>query len=113
MRKDRAGNIERWDEHTLHVDGSIDGDLPFDKVSAIFNVNQFIVSQVNPHVTPFVEDYSQSKDRARTIGQALLNVSTDELADWLHPELGPLFANLRRKAGFIIGTHTDDSNPSP
>ena len=105
MRKDRAGNIERWDENTLHVDGSIDGDLPFDKVSAIFNVNHFVVSQVNPHVTPFLEDQEQSGDE-HTFWNSVLSTCKDEIEDWLHPELLPLFATLRRKAAFIVGTYT-------
>lgn len=104
MRKDRTGKIERWDENTVHVDGSIDGDLPFDKVSAIFNVNYFVVSQVNPHVTPFLEEQSLSLDQPRTVWDDLLDISKIELANWLHPEILPLYEDLRRKIGFIIGT---------
>eukprot|EP00475_Leptophrys_vorax_P013103 TRINITY_DN19485_c0_g1_i1.p1 TRINITY_DN19485_c0_g1~~TRINITY_DN19485_c0_g1_i1.p1 ORF type:complete len:670 (-),score=152.29 TRINITY_DN19485_c0_g1_i1:1680-3689(-) len=35
-------------------DGSMSQDLPMNKLSELFNVNHFIVSQVNPHVVPFV-----------------------------------------------------------
>jgi TAG lipase / steryl ester hydrolase / phospholipase A2 / LPA acyltransferase len=36
------------------VDGSVGQDLPMQRLSELFNVNTFIVSQVNPHVVPFV-----------------------------------------------------------
>jgi len=34
-------------------DGSLEFDLPMNRLSELFNVNHFIVSQVNPHVIPF------------------------------------------------------------
>lgn len=37
-----------------YVDGSVAGDLPMQRMAEMFNVNTFIVSQVNPHVCPFV-----------------------------------------------------------
>lgn len=36
------------------IDGSVDNDLPMTRLSEMFNVNHFIVSQVNPHVVPFL-----------------------------------------------------------
>lgn len=39
---------QRW------VDGSVDNDLPMTRLAEMFNVNHFIVSQVNPHVVPFL-----------------------------------------------------------
>ncbi len=39
---------ERW------VDGSFQGDLPGKRLGRLFNVNHFIVSQVNPHALPFL-----------------------------------------------------------
>lgn len=33
------------------MDGSVDGDLPMTRLAEMFNVNHFIVSQVNPHGT--------------------------------------------------------------
>ena len=39
---------QRW------IDGSVDNDLPMARLAEMFNVNHFIVSQVNPHVVPFL-----------------------------------------------------------
>lgn len=55
MAKDKYGNIvpyqtsgKKW------IDGSVGADLPMKRLSELFNVNHFIVSQVNPHVAPFL-----------------------------------------------------------
>lgn len=39
---------QRW------IDGSVENDLPMTRLAEMFNVNHFIVSQVNPHVVPFL-----------------------------------------------------------
>ncbi|EFW17823.1 conserved hypothetical protein [Coccidioides posadasii str. Silveira] len=56
MAKDpTTGNILEWGESLVQwIDGSVDSDLPMARLSEMFNVNHFIVSQVNPHVIPFV-----------------------------------------------------------
>lgn len=36
------------------IDGSICGDLPIGKLSRVYGVNHSIVSQINPHITPFM-----------------------------------------------------------
>lgn len=36
------------------VDGSFQGDLPMKRLGRLFNVNHFVVSQVNPHALPFL-----------------------------------------------------------
>lgn len=37
------------------IDGSISQDLPMQRVSELFNVNSFIVSQTNPFAIPFLD----------------------------------------------------------
>lgn len=39
---------------STYIDGSVDADLPMTRMSEMWNVNHFIVSQVNPHVVPFL-----------------------------------------------------------
>ena len=36
------------------IDGSVACDLPLNRMSELCNINTFIVSQVNPHVAPFI-----------------------------------------------------------
>ncbi|EXJ79338.1 hypothetical protein A1O3_08840 [Capronia epimyces CBS 606.96] len=48
------------------VDGSLDHDIPMRKLSEMFNVNFFIVSQVNPHVRAFLEPEERFQGRQPT-----------------------------------------------
>ncbi|DBA04933.1 TPA: hypothetical protein N0F65_006935, partial [Lagenidium giganteum] len=57
MARDHEGNIvpytslgQEW------MDGSIQHDLPMETMASCFNVTNFIVSQVNPPVVPFVSE---------------------------------------------------------
>ncbi|KAI0421874.1 acyl transferase/acyl hydrolase/lysophospholipase [Xylaria grammica] len=62
------------------IDGSVDNDLPMTRLSEMFNVNHFIVSQVNPHVVPFlVKD-----DMPCPSPNGHHSVIYKEEFDWLH-----------------------------
>jgi TAG lipase/steryl ester hydrolase/phospholipase A2/LPA acyltransferase len=52
----RTGTEVPWDPNpdATWIDGSVDNDLPMTRLAEMFNVNHFIVSQVNPHVVPFL-----------------------------------------------------------
>ncbi|KAF4430550.1 NTE family protein [Fusarium austroafricanum] len=66
---------QRW------IDGSVDNDLPMTRLSEMFNVNHFIVSQVNPHVVPFLaKDDHLSPLRKPEHGQQ----TKGEDYDWLY-----------------------------
>ncbi|KAJ4978664.1 hypothetical protein NE237_009444 [Protea cynaroides] len=67
MAKDRSGEIvpyhppfhfspeECSDAHTRRWrDGSLESDLPMMRLKELFNVNHFIVSQANPHISPLL-----------------------------------------------------------
>ncbi|KAF2483923.1 acyl transferase/acyl hydrolase/lysophospholipase [Neohortaea acidophila] len=56
-------DLTPWDPTTKYVDGSINGDLPTSILSAEFDVNHTIASQVNPHVVPFL-NYSTTPAKA-------------------------------------------------
>ncbi|KAL5601250.1 hypothetical protein BROUX41_006048 [Berkeleyomyces rouxiae] len=60
------GNIQVWEPGSqTWVDGSLDNDLPMERLSEMFNVNHFIVSQVNPHIVPFLskDDHLSPQER--------------------------------------------------
>ncbi|KAK9481385.1 acyl transferase/acyl hydrolase/lysophospholipase [Lipomyces japonicus] len=51
-----SGQPVPWNPSPQHwIDGSVDNDLPMSRLNEMFNVNHFIVSQVNPHVVPFLK----------------------------------------------------------
>lgn len=49
------------------VDGSLSHDLPAKRLARIYGVNHFIVSQVNPHVFPFISDNAGDQGLLSTI----------------------------------------------
>jgi len=49
-----TGEIHLHSEELFYVDGSIDHDIPLHSLAQTFGVRYTVVSQVNPHVTPFL-----------------------------------------------------------
>lgn len=97
MAKDKKGNIvpyhpsgQKW------IDGSVGADLPMTRLSELFNVNHFIVSQVNPHVAPFLYQFEAKKGTFITTAMYLLKSELKHRVTQLQ-ELGlipKLFSNL-------------------
>lgn len=53
----RTHEVVDWEPSTQKwIDGSVDNDIPTVRLAEMFNVNHFIVSQVNPHVVPFLRE---------------------------------------------------------
>ncbi|KAL9599088.1 MAG: hypothetical protein Q9219_004046 [cf. Caloplaca sp. 3 TL-2023] len=65
---------QRW------IDGSVDNDLPMTRLAEMFNVNHFIVSQVNPHVVPFLLKEEDSITQAAQQSTS----TTPSAPSWLH-----------------------------
>ncbi|SPQ26371.1 f2425553-ac7b-4ee4-bece-e8b9cee8a031 [Thermothielavioides terrestris] len=90
------------------IDGSVDNDLPMTRLAEMFNVNHFIVSQVNPHVVPFLAKDDQpapgklrqnrSESTSEKLLYALASMAKEEALHRLHftAELG-VFPNLLTK----------------
>jgi TAG lipase/steryl ester hydrolase/phospholipase A2/LPA acyltransferase len=56
-----TGEHSPWNHvHLRWIDGSVDNDLPMTSLAEMFNVNHFIVSQVNPYVVPFLSSSAPS-----------------------------------------------------
>ena len=60
MARDPSGAVVPYAPDERWVDGSIQGDLPKARVGRLHNVNHFIVSQMNPHVVPFLSNKDQA-----------------------------------------------------
>jgi predicted acylesterase/phospholipase RssA len=72
-------------------DGSLHADIPISRISELFNVNHFIVSQTNPHAIPFMSkplrtrkkqenDEEQSRSMVRRGWWVMRYLVTSELA---------------------------------
>ncbi|RDW87393.1 patatin-like phospholipase-containing protein [Coleophoma crateriformis] len=96
---------QRW------IDGSVDNDLPMTRLAEMFNVNHFIVSQVNPHVIPFLakDDKAITRDAQSDSSTGpgwiytLTNLAKDEALFRMQvlAELG-IFPNLVTKARSVL-----------
>ncbi|KAI1174448.1 acyl transferase/acyl hydrolase/lysophospholipase [Nemania sp. FL0916] len=110
----------------MWIDGSVDNDLPMTRLSEMFNVNHFIVSQVNPHVVPFLmkDDmpcpsnnnhhsaiYKEESDWLRTITSLAKSEALHRMQ--LMAELG-VFPNLIGKLRSILSQkYSGDINILP
>ncbi|KAL8826039.1 MAG: hypothetical protein Q9170_007561 [Blastenia crenularia] len=77
----KTGNAVPWNPSPQRwIDGSVDNDLPMTRLAEMFNVNHFIVSQVNPHVVPFLlkEEDSITQEAQQSTSTASSGPS------WLH-----------------------------
>ena len=99
---------QRW------IDGSVDNDIPMTRLAEMFNVNHFIVSQVNPHVVPFLfkdekaigEDVRRSSDTILPGPTWFNNISHLAKSEALHrmhtlAEVG-IFPNILTKTVSVL-----------
>ncbi|KAJ5156663.1 hypothetical protein N7492_009466 [Penicillium capsulatum] len=124
MAKDPStGQPIPWnDSHKQYIDGSVDGDLPMTRLSEMFNVNHFIVSQVNPHVVPFLpkEDGPMSpSEQGSSFVPRWLNTMTHLAKDEvLHrmtvlSELGVFPTSMTKLASIVNQKYSGDINIYP
>lgn len=70
--KTKSGEVVAFESNGAEwVDGSIGADVPFKRMSALFSVSNFIVSQVNFHIVPFVSHRAPSQATAGQIDAAV------------------------------------------
>lgn len=91
------------------IDGSVEGDVPMARLAEMFNVNHFIVSQVNPHVLPFLlsAELATTKNSPQNPmadwANRLTKLAKDEALHRLHmlAEVG-VFPNLVTKISSVL-----------
>jgi len=70
--KNSSGKIEDFEVDGVEwIDGSVQADLPFQRISTLFNVSNFVVCQTNFHVVPFLNKEIISKSSYRKLYQTL------------------------------------------
>lgn len=124
MEKDPlTGEVAPWNDlHRQYIDGSVDGDLPMTRLAEMFNVNHFIVSQVNPHVVPFLpRDECPISDNTRQASptsqwlQKATNLATEEVLYRMNvlSELGILSNCLTKASSILSQKYFGDINIFP
>ncbi|KAJ5480763.1 Lipase 5 [Penicillium diatomitis] len=124
MAKDPlTGEATPWNDlHRQYIDGSVDGDLPMTRLSEMFNVNHFIVSQVNPHVVPFLPKENGpiiSSEPSKSFIPQWMNTMTHLAKDEvLHrmtvlSEMGVFSTSMTKAASIINQKYSGDINIYP
>ena len=87
-----------------YIDGSVDADVPMQRLSELFNCNYFIVSQVNPYVIPFLNDkgggFIPIHERVYQMGKSVVG---NEVVHWLNQfaTLGIVPSKLKRFSNIV------------
>ncbi|PYH93539.1 patatin family phospholipase [Aspergillus ellipticus CBS 707.79] len=123
MAKDPlTGEPVPWsDLHRQFIDGSVDGDLPMTRLSEMFNVNHFIVSQVNPHVVPFLpKDDGPDKQLQATLStpgwlHTMTHLAKDEVLHRMTvlSELGIFPTSFTKTISIVNQKYSGDINIYP
>ncbi|GAB7353613.1 hypothetical protein MBLNU459_g4029t2 [Dothideomycetes sp. NU459] len=118
----RTGKEVPWDQSPQRwIDGSVDNDLPMSRLAEMFNVNHFIVSQVNPHVVPFLQKEesdvtaaAQHSTSAFAAGpkwlRTMANLARDEALHRMHvlSELGILPTTMSKVRSVLSQRYSGD-----
>ncbi|KAJ5300908.1 uncharacterized protein N7443_005910 [Penicillium atrosanguineum] len=124
MAKDpKTGEAVPWNDlHRQYIDGSVDGDLPMTRLSEMFNVNHFIVSQVNPHVVPFLpkEDGPSNPAEHRSLSvpgwvNTMTHLAKDEILHRMTilSEMGVFPTSMTKAASIMNQKYSGDINIYP
>ena len=85
------------------------------RISELFNVNTFIVSQVNPHIVPFIQEETASDLTSFSLIKKIQNLLISEFRHWLkqldYLELIPSF--LSKYTKIIMQAYQADVNIVP
>lgn len=118
----RTGKEVPWDQSPQRwIDGSVDNDLPMTRLAEMFNVNHFIVSQVNPHVVPFLEkdevqDVTQPNQSGSTFAigptwlRTMAELAKDEALHRMHvlAELGVMPTTMSKMRSVLSQRYSGD-----
>ena len=87
--KNETGTRQLYMPDRRWVDGSVSDDLPAKRLSRLYGVNHYIVSQTNPHVLPFVTDVKIDTDPVsvvkRTAQRTIREILNGSAALLYHP----------------------------
>lgn len=93
--RDSRGERQPYLPSRKWVDGTVSDDLPAKRLARLYGVNHYIVSQINPHVLPFVKD---SRRKPGTL-DILKNASKHTLREWANAMAALSNGPLRKYPG--------------
>jgi NTE family protein len=94
--RDKWGEVQPYLPSRKWVDGSVSDDMPTKRLSRLYGVNHYIVSQTNPAVLPFVSDAK----RQRGTVPILTNALRRSAREWMNAGAQIFHKPLSRESGF-------------
>lgn len=89
------------------IDGSVHEDIPKDKVNRLHNVNHYIVSQINPHVVPFLSNDTEKTGLLPFLQEVIIKgpmVQVEHVLDLVRRHFDvPGLGSVIKKAHAIVG----------
>ncbi len=102
LARDKFGDKQEYLPSRQWVDGAISDDLPMRRLSRLYGVNHYIVSQTNPHIIPFVSDAKRSRSKVTAVKVA----ATRTTREWLNAAATVAHGPLSRRPGLNKLTNT-------
>ncbi|MSQ98342.1 MAG: DUF3336 domain-containing protein [Xanthomonadales bacterium] len=89
------------------IDGSVHEDIPKEKVNRLHNVNHYIVSQINPHVVPFLNDEAEKTGVLPFLQEVMIKgpmLQVEHVLDLVQRHFDvPGLGSIVKKAHAIVG----------
>jgi TAG lipase/steryl ester hydrolase/phospholipase A2/LPA acyltransferase len=85
--KNFAGKSVAYMPQSRWIDGSVHEDIPKERVNRLHNINHYIVSQINPHVVPFLSEEMDEKGLLPFIQDVIIKapmVQLEHLLELVH-----------------------------
>ncbi len=111
IAKDVDGEKKPYLPDRKWVDGAMSDDLPAKRLSRLYGVNHFVVSQTNPHIIPFVTDtISREESTSAAVKSAVTRVSREAVLGGLgvSNSLFPNRSNMARLIGAMRSLISQD-----
>jgi predicted acylesterase/phospholipase RssA len=98
---------DRW------IDGSVHEDIPKERVNRLHNVNHYIVSQINPHIVPFMSEEIEETGLLPFIKGIVLKAPVVQVEHFLemvqqHFEIPGLGAVIKKAHAMVSQTYSGD-----
>jgi len=100
--RDHWGEVQPYLPSRKWVDGSVSDDMPTKRLSRLYGVNHYIVSQTNPAVLPFVSDAK----RQRGAVPILTNAARRSAREWLNAGAQIFHKPLSKESGLAKVANT-------
>lgn len=111
IAKDVDGSKKPYLPDRKWVDGAMSDDLPAKRLSRLYGVNHFVVSQTNPHIIPFVTDtISREESTSAALKSAFTRVSREAVLGGLgvSHSIFPNRSNMARIIGAMRSLISQD-----